>query len=428
MLLCKGNLFLTICQHGAKVNNFKDLLTHKNWHENRIISYRLYQRSKKLHSEWVKMMIMNTRFFKATLCFLLFAITAAPSAASPSRLKDILSIEGLRQNQLVGYGLVVGLNGTGDTLRNSPFTEQSLTSMLERLGVNAKGTSMRPENLAAVMITAELPPFARNGTRIDVNVSSMGDASDLKGGTLIATALLATDGNVYAMAQGAVAVSGFSAQGEAASVVQGVPTNGRISNGAIVEREIDFELSDLNTIKLSLHNPDFTTARRIAAAINNHLKVGVARPLDPATVLLARPVGFRLTTVDLLTEIENLTVIPEQRARVVIDERTGIIVIGAEVRVNSVAIAQGHLTISISEDPEVSQPAPLSAGETETTPNTAVTVEESGTEQLIILPPSVSLKELVDGLNSLGVSPRDMISILQAIKASGAMQADIQVL
>ncbi len=279
------------------------------------------------------------------------------------------------------------------------------------------------------MVTAELPAFSRNGTRIDVNVSSMGDAEDLKGGTLIATALLAADGNVYAMAQGAVAVAGFNVQGEAASVVQGVPTNGRIANGAIIEREIEFEMSDMNTVKLSLHNPDLTTARRIAAAINNHLQVGVARSLDPSTVLLDRPVGFRLTTVDLLTAIENITVTPEQRARVLIDERTGIIVIGQDVRINSVAIAQGNLTISITEEPQVSQPGAFAeGGETVEVPRTGIAVEESGTDKLVLLPPTVSLNELVEGLNALGVGPRDMISILQAIKAAGAMQADIEVM
>lgn len=374
-------------------------------------------------------MKITTRFLRAVVSAFLFAVLAVPATAAPSRIKDIVAIEGIRENQLVGYGLVVGLNGTGDTLRNSPFTEQSLTAMLERLGVNAKGTNMRAENVAAVMITAELPPFARNGTRIDVSVSSMGDASDLKGGTLIATALLAADGNVYAMAQGAVAVAGFNVQGEAASVVQGVPTNGRIANGAIVEREIDFEMSDLKTVKLSLHNPDLTTARRIAAAINNHLQTGIARPLDPSTVLLDRPIGFRLTTVDLLTSIENLTVEPEQRARVLIDERTGIIVIGSEVRINPLAIAQGNLTISITEEPQVSQPGAFAeGGTTETVPRTGIEVTESGTEKLTLLPSSVTLKELVDGLNALGVGPRDMISILQAIKAAGAMQADIEVM
>ncbi|NVJ69642.1 MAG: flagellar basal body P-ring protein FlgI [Alphaproteobacteria bacterium] len=362
-----------------------------------------------------------------TVAMLLLAMSSSVEAAS--RIKDIVSIEGIRDNQLIGYGLVVGLNGTGDTLRNTPYTEQSLTAMLERLGVNAKGEIMRPENVAAVMVTANLPAFARQGNRIDVNVSSMGDAEDLKGGTLIATPLMGADGEVYAVAQGAIAVAGFSAQGEAASVVQGVPTNGRIANGGIVEREIPFELSDLSSVKLSLHNPDLTTAQRVTSAINGHLKNNMARALDPATIQIDRPVGYDLALVDILTQIEQLPVKPDQKARVIIDERTGIIVMGAEVRVNSVAIAQGNLTISVSEQPQVSQPGAFAqGGQTQVVPRSSVTVEETGTEKLTVLEDAVTLQDLVDGLNALGVGPRDMISILQAIKAAGAMQAEIQVM
>lgn len=365
--------------------------------------------------------------FALAVSLITFLAPADVSAAS--RIKDIVSIEGIRDNQLIGYGLVVGLNGTGDTLRNTPYTEQSLTAMLERLGVNAKGETMRPENVAAVMVTANLPAFARQGNRIDVSVSSMGDAGDLKGGTLLATPLMGADGEVYSVAQGAIAVAGFSAQGEAASVVQGVPTNGRIANGGIVEREIPFELSDLTSVKLSLHNPDLTTAQRIAAAINKHLQRNLARPLDPATIQLDRPIGYELALVDILTEIEQLSVTPDQKARVVIDERTGIIVMGAEVRINSVAIAQGNLTISISEQPQVSQPGAFAqGGQTQVVPRSSVTVEETGTEKLTVLENAVTLQDLVDGLNALGVGPRDMISILQAIKAAGAMQAEIQVM
>lgn len=364
-----------------------------------------------------------------TLTVAMLLLAASSSAEAASRIKDIVSIEGIRDNQLIGYGLVVGLNGTGDTLRNTPYTEQSLTAMLERLGVNAKGEIMRPENVAAVMVTANLPAFARQGNRIDVNVSSMGDAEDLKGGTLIATPLMGADGEVYAVAQGAIAVAGFSAQGEAASVVQGVPTNGRIANGGIVEREIPFELSDLSSVKLSLHNPDLTTAQRVTSAINGHLKNNMARALDPATIQIDRPVGYDLALVDILTQIEQLPIKPDQKARVIIDERTGIIVMGAEVRVNSVAIAQGNLTISVSEQPQVSQPGAFAqGGQTQVVPRSSVTVEETGTEKLTVLEDAVTLQDLVDGLNALGVGPRDMISILQAIKAAGAMQAEIQVM
>ncbi len=375
-------------------------------------------------------MLKNSRVLKLiTAAMLCLGVSVPSAAAGTSRIKDIVSIEGIRENQLIGYGLVVGLNGTGDTLRNTPYTEQSLTSMLERLGVNAKGETMRPENVAAVMVTATLPSFARQGNRIDVNVSSMGDAEDLKGGTLIATPLMGADGEVYAVAQGAVAVAGFSASGEAASIVQGVPTNGRIANGAIVEREIAFELSDLTAVKLSLHNPDLTTAKRITQAINETLKSDMARLLDPATIQLERPIGYELALVDILTNIEQIMIVPDQKAKVIIDERTGIIVMGSEVRINSVAIAQGNLTISISETPQVSQPGAFAqGGQTQVVPRSSVTVEETGTEKLTVLPPTVTLQDLVDGLNALGVGPRDMISILQAVKAAGAMQAEIQVM
>ncbi|MBO6503814.1 MAG: flagellar basal body P-ring protein FlgI [Kordiimonadaceae bacterium] len=368
--------------------------------------------------------------FRIALLTLMAALVGIQSASAvPSRIKDIVTIEGIRENQLIGYGLVVGLNGTGDIFLNVPYTQQSLTAMLERLGVNSKEIIMRPENVAAVMVTASLPSFSRQGTRIDVSVSSLGDAESLLGGTLIATPLLGADGEVYAVAQGGVAVAGFSAQGEAATVTQGVPTNGRIANGAIVERELPFELADMNSVKLSLHNPDLTTARRITAAINTGLTNEMARTLDPSTIQIERPVGYRLAMVDILTEIEQLTVTPDQRAKVIIDERTGIIVIGADVRINSVAIAQGNLTISITEEPQVSQPGAFAqGGQTEVVNRTGIEVDDGSDKRLTVLEPAVTLQDLVDGLNALGIGPRDMISILQAVKASGAMQAEIQVM
>ncbi len=375
-------------------------------------------------------MLLAGKTFRFSLLALLILVIGSPASfAVPSRIKDIVAIEGIRENQLIGYGLVVGLNGTGDTFLNVPYTQQSLTAMLERLGVNTKDQIMRPENIAAVMVTANLPAFSRQGTRIDVNVSSMGDAEDLKGGTLIATPLLGADGEVYAVAQGAVAVAGFSAQGEAASIVQGVPTNGRIANGGIVERELPFELADMNNVKLSLHNPDLTTARRIAIAINDNLQSDMARTLDPSTVQIERPVGFHLAMVDILTNIEQISVTPDQRARVIIDERTGIIVIGSEVRINSVAIAQGNLTISITEEPQVSQPGAFAqGGQTQVVNRTGIEIDDGSDERLTILEPAITLQDLVDGLNALGIGPRDMISILQAVKAAGAMQAEIQVM
>ncbi len=272
----------------------------------------------------------------------------------------------MRQNQLIGYGLVVGLNGTGDTLNNIPFTKQSLHAMLERLGVNIRGQTLRTGNVAAVMVTANLPPFGTQGTRIDVTVSALGDAKSLQGGMLLVTPLLGADGNVYAVGQGSVAIGGFQAEGEAAKIVRGVPTVGRIANGALIEREIDFTLNRLSQLRLALRNPDFTTAKRIAAAINDFIGAPTAEPLDPATVGITVPQQYRGNVVSLLTEIEQLQVEPDLAAKIVIDERSGIIVMGRDVRVSMVAVAQGNLTVTITETPQVSQPTPFSRGGTTT--------------------------------------------------------------
>ena len=351
------------------------------------------------------------------------------SAGASSRIKDIVDVEGIRDNMLVGYGLVVGLNGTGDTLRNAPFTQQSLIGMLERLGVNTRGTTLKTANVAAVMVSANLPAFAAQGTRIDVTVSALGDATNLQGGVLLVTPLMGADGQVYAVAQGSVATGGFAAKGEGASVVRGVPTNARIANGAIVERELEFQLADLRALRLSLRNPDLTTAQRVAAAINTYLGLGTARADNPTTVQLTVPAGYRGGVVGLLTDIEQLRVQPDLAARVVIDEASGVIVMGQDVRVSQVAIAQGNLTISVNETPQVSQPNPFATqGDTVVVPRTDVEVDEEGGRQLGIIDGSISLKELVDGLNALGVSPRDMITILQAIKSAGALQAEIEVM
>ena len=375
--------------------------------------------------------IMTIRLLALATTVLALALGALPEpAGAASRLKDLVSIEGVRENQLVGYGLVVGLDGTGDTLRNAPFTQQSLEAMLERLGVNTRdATNIKTDNVAAVMVTADLPPFARQGMRIDVQVATMGDAEDLRGGVLLVTPLLGADGEVYAVAQGPIAVAGFSAQGNAGSITQGVPTSGRIANGAIVEREIAFDLSKLNRIRLALKNPDFTTAQRIAAAINSHVGNPIARMTDPTTVLLERPIDTTLSMPELLTDIEHLMVEPDFPAKVVIDDRSGVIVMGAEVRVSTVAIAQGNLTIRVRESPVVSQPAALSQqGQTAVVPRTQIDVDTGKENRLGIVTESVSLQDLVDGLNALGVGPRDMISILQAIKAAGALQAEIEVM
>jgi flagellar P-ring protein FlgI len=374
-----------------------------------------------------------TRAFKLTrvaaawaLSVLVTNVLALPAHAA-SRIKDLANVEGVRQNQLIGYGLVVGLNGSGDTINNSPFTKQSLTAMLERLGVNIRGQTLRTGNVAAVMVTGNLPAFSTQGTRLDVTVSALGDAKSLQGGTLLVTPLLGADGNVYAVAQGSLAIGGFTAAGDAASVTKGVPTVGRIANGAIIEREIDFALNRLNQVRLALRNPDFTTAKRIASAINDYIGTPTAEPLDPSTVQLSVPKQYEGNVVALLTEIEQLQIEPDLAAKIVIDERSGIIVMGRDVRVSMVAVAQGNLTVTISETPQVSQPAPLSRGRTTTVPRTRVGVQEDG-RKLAVVNEGVSLQQLVDGLNALGIGPRDLISILQAIKASGAIQADIEVM
>src|SRR4051794_6187462 len=380
-----------------------------------------------------------------------------PAADAASRIKDIADFEGVRDNMLVGYGLVVGLNGTGDSLNRSIFTRESLIGMLERLGVNARDTALRTANVAAVMVTATLPPFSRQGSRVDVTVSALGDAKSLLGGTLLVTPMLGADGEVYAVAQGSVQ-TGFVARGQAASVTKGVPTAGRVSNGAIVEREIGFEMANMRSVNLMLRNPDLTTARRVAQVVNGYLRTAAARPLDPGTVLVSIPAAFQGDIVSLVTDIEQLRVEPDQVARVVIDEQNGVIVMGENVRISTVAIAQGNLTVKVTETPQVSQPAPFSpqgnsaaptdpltgrpvapgqdgtqfapngGAATVVVPRTNIEVDEQSQRRLAMLPAGVSLQELVNGLNALGVGPRDMISILQAIKAAGALQADIEVM
>ena len=350
-----------------------------------------------------------------------------PAQAATARIKDIVNIEGVRDNQLVGYGLVVGLAGTGDSLNNSPFTKQSLQAMLERLGVNTAGVNMRTANVAAVMVTANLPAFSTQGSRLDVNVSSLGDSSSLQGGTLLVTPLLGADGEVYAIAQGSVTINGFKAEGDAATIVSGVPTTGRISSGALIEREIGFTLGAQRELRLALKNPDLTTSRRIALSINDFIGVPCATPEDGSTVRVVLPRNFNGNIVDLLTDVEQLVIETDQPAKIIIDENSGIIVMGKDVRVSTVAVAQSNLTVTIAETPGVSQPNPFSDGETVEVPRTDLNVDIVNSD-LTMVRESVSLDELVNGLNALGISPRDLIAILQAIKASGALQADIEVM
>jgi flagellar P-ring protein FlgI len=353
-------------------------------------------------------------------------LVATPSFAS-SRIKDIVQFEGVRGNKLIGYGLVVGLNGTGDSLRNAPMTQQSLQSMLERFGTNIRSAAnIDTKDVAAVIVTADLPAFSAAGAQIDVNVSAMGDAKSLQGGTLLVTTLLGADGQAYALAQGKIETGSVSASGASgSSISRGVPTSGRIAAGASIEREVGFQLDSMQTLRLSLRNPDFTTAARIAAVINAHYP-GSAIAENPTIVTLRAPAGQDMMT--FVTLVEDLDVQPEAPAKVVIDEDSGIIVMGDEVRVSTVAIAQGNLTISVQETPTVSQPLPFSEGQTKVVPHSDLHVDEDKGKKLIVLKEGASLASLVAGLNALGVTPRDMISILQAIKAAGALQADIEVM
>jgi flagellar P-ring protein FlgI len=372
----------------------------------------------------------DRRHARGMLALIVASLLALPTAAlAQMRIKDLVEVEGVRGNQLLGYGLVVGLNGTGDRLQNSPFTQQSLEGMLERLGVNITGLNVKTRNVAAVMVMAELPPFPRQGTRVDVSISTMGDAKSLAGGNLIATPLLGADGKIYAVAQGPVATSGYSVEGAAASVTKGVPTSGRVANGAIVEREVDFDLDSLSRVRLALRNPDFSTANRIAAAVNQTLGSGTARALDPSTVDLLVPAGYQGNVAGLLTRIETLPVKPDQVARVVIDEQSGTIVMGENVRISTVAIAQGNLTVRVEETPQVSQPAPFAQqGQTVVVPRTQINVDEGEGKRINVLEGGVSLRDLVNGLNRLGATPRDTIVILQAIKAAGALHAELEVM
>lgn len=352
-------------------------------------------------------------------------LAAAPVHGAPVRMKDLVEFDGVRGNDLVGYGLVVGLNGSGDGLRNAPFTEEILSNLLERLGVNVTGEQLRPKNVAAVMVTAALPPFSRAGARIDVTVSAIGDAKSLLGGTLVMTPLNGADGQIYAVAQGAVLAGGIAAEGEAARVVQGVPTAGVIPAGARVEREVDFDFAGLSAIRLALRSPDFTTASRIEAAVNAEFGRSVAAMVDAGTVAIDVPAARMQSPAHLLGRIENILVEPERRARVVVDHRSGTIVMGADVRISQVAVSQGGLTLRVEEAPVAVQPNPFSRGETIVVPRSTAAIEQPSGTGLAEVPAGTSLSEVVAGLNALGVAPRDMIDILKTINAAGALHAEL---
>ncbi len=355
-------------------------------------------------------------------------VASAGRAQADSRIKDIVSVEGIRENMLIGYGLVVGLNGTGDKLNNNAFTEQSLIAFLERQGVNTRGIPLKSKNVAAVTITASLPAFARTGSHIDVSVSAMGDAKDLQGGMLLATPLYGADGEVYAVAQGSINVGGFRAEGAATTITKGVPTSGSIANGAVVEKETEFTLNAMPELKLALRNPDMSTAQRIAEAINTQIGPGVSTASDPGTVVLSVPSIYQNNVAQLLADVEQLPVATDQAAKIVVDEASGTIVMGENVRIDTVAVAQGNLVVRVMETPQVSQPNPFApeGAQTVAVPRTDVAVDDGPGKRMAVLERGASLKELVAGLNALGVGPRDLITILRTIKAAGALQANIE--
>lgn len=362
------------------------------------------------------------------LAILIVALTTISAAwSAPVRIKDLVEFDGVRGNDLLGYGLVVGLNGSGDGIRNSPFTEEIMSNMLERLGVNITGEQFRPKNVAAVLVTAALPPFARAGGRIDVTVSAIGDATSLLGGTLVMTPLNAADGQIYAVAQGTIIAGGATAEGDAATVTQGVPTSGSVPAGARVEREIDFDFTQMTSVRLALRSPDFTTAARIEQAINSDMSRSVASMLDAGTVLIDIAAMQQRSPAHAMGRIENIRVEPERRARVVVDQRSGTIVMGSDVRISRVAVSQGGLTIRVEEAPLVIQPNPFAPGETVVVPRTNAELADEPGIGLAEVPESTSLSEVVAGLNALGVAPRDMIDILKSIKTAGALHAEFLV-
>ncbi|HUU49820.1 MAG TPA: flagellar basal body P-ring protein FlgI [Nitrospinota bacterium] len=342
------------------------------------------------------------------------------------RVKDIADVQGVRKNQLIGYGLVIGLDGTGDS-KSTQFTIQTLVGLLGRMGITVDPNLVKVNNVAAVMVTANLPPFAKVGSKIDVIVSSIGDTESLQGGTLLLTPLKAPNGKVYAVAQGPVSIGGFSAKGAAASVQQNHPTVAQIPGGAVIEKEVSTSFFDKKLLSINLHNPDFTTATRLVNAINSTIEEKIAVAIDPATVEVKVPERYKGKIVEYLASLENLEITPDSRAKIVLDERTGTIVVGANVRISTVAISHGNLTIQIKEVPEVSQPTPLSTGTTTVVPRTELSTTEQEAS-LLIMPSATSIGELAKGLNAVGVTPRDFIAIIQAIKAAGALQAELEII
>jgi flagellar P-ring protein FlgI len=362
---------------------------------------------------------------KTTFAIFIILFIAQPLLAV--RVKDLVEIQGVRENKLSGYGLVVGLNGTGDKAgTGNEYTIKSVANMLRNMGIQVNAADLKMKNVAAVIATASLPPFAKSSQKVDCMISSMGDATSIAGGTLISTPLYGPDGKVYALAQGPLSVGGFAVSGASGSgVTKNFPTAGLIPGGAVVERSLDLNMGPQMT--LVMNNPDFTTVGRLVRSINEKLGAQVANAQDLSTIRLEVPASYQSRLVDFVALIESVDVTPDNRARVIVNERTGTVVMGSEVKISTVAIAHGNLSIKISERPQVSQPQPFSQGATTVVPQTGVQVEEGG-KRLILLKSGVSIGDLVASLNAVGVSPRDLIIILQAIKRSGAMYADLEVI
>ncbi len=384
-----------------------------------------------MHPEYgdkiAKVSTSGTLLMVLLMASVLMVSLSASSAAHAERIKDLTTVQGVRSNDLIGYGLVVGLNGTGDSSNSSPYTISSINAMLERFGINVRSkiATMKPKNIAAVMITATLPPFAKPGQRLDITASSMGDAKSLRGGTLLLTPLLAGNNQIYAVAQGALSVGGFTASGKASSKTVGHPTVGRIPNGASIEKAAPTILhSGQEKIVLNLNNPDFSTIKRMRDAINTNFGKNMAKAVDAGTLEVWNPEG---DAVELIARLEQIELTTDHHAIVVMDERTGTIVMGQEVRIDTVAVAHGSISVTVTESPQVSQPNAFAGGNTTTVDNTDVQIEEEQS-QFVILPKQVSLSSLVAALNAVGATPSDLIAVLQAIKAAGALHAELKVI
>ncbi|HEY5673475.1 MAG TPA: flagellar basal body P-ring protein FlgI [Malonomonas sp.] len=369
---------------------------------------------------------MQSRTNKIIITLLILWGAVLLTSAEASRIKELAQLEGVRSNQLVGYGLVVGLNGTGDSA-STQFTIQSLVSMMERLGVTVDPNKVKVSNVAAVVVTANLPPFARAGSTIDVSVSSVGDAENLAGGTLLMTPLKAADGKIYAVSQGALVVGSLAFGGKAATVQKNHPTSGRIPDGALVEREVPFVFGQNSELKYRLHDSDFTTVTRMTDAVNQHFGAQIAHSLDGGQMQVSIPESYQDQVVDFVSQLELLEVTPDVLARIVVNEKTGTIVMGERVRISTVAVSHGNLNLVISERTNVSQPNPLSDGQTVASPETELAVSEDK-GNLVVLEQGVSIGDVAAALNAIGATPRDLIAIFQAIKASGALYAELVVL